>query len=506
MGASRSDHRATSLGSVWCVVPPGTDHVVRRSTRLPFERHIVEAALASLTLATVTLATSLANASPAYHPRASEPGVLPPAWETLACTNCHVSTLGGLECGSYPCFNPFGYQYWSHDRGWAAVSRLDADGDGRTNEREIFVDRTLPGFPEAATDVGCDMTTCALDGSEDCGAGVRCESAHAWHGSATHFAFWFSCASGRAGTLAEGAPDWSRACADVDECVAAPCGAGVCSDTPLGSWTWPGYTCACDAGSGLDGVTCVTAGECTDGSAGCALETECVDPSIALGDALCECRAGTSGDGHASGTGCVDIDECAGSPCANGICHASSLDAWSAPGYDCACHAGFAWDGLACALVDECLAQADECTLLATCGDPSPAAGDYVCTCAPGSVGDGRWSGSGCMPATVDASVYDAARPADAAVVDADGPRDAGVRDVGAYDTGARDVGARDGATLDASAEPLPSASSCACRVGGAASPRGVAALLSVVGLLMLSLRRGFFRPTSRGTSRRPRA
>jgi hypothetical protein len=43
---------------------------------------------------------------------------------------------------------------------------------------------------------------------------------------------------------------------------------------------------------------------------------------------------------------------------------------------------------------DECIS--DPCVTVATCNDPSAAAGNYVCTCPPGYTGNGRDSGTGC--------------------------------------------------------------------------------------------------------------
>ena len=432
-------------------------------------------ALACFAIAAAALVPTPVRANPTRHPRALEPGVLPPSWDSLACITCHVTPLGGDDCGSYPCFNPFGYQYWAHDRGWAAIATLDADGDGRSNEQEVTLDGTLPGFPEAASRVGCDTSTCALAGGQECGSGVCCESAHAMHAFTSHFAFWFSCAPGRAGTLSLDAADWSASCGDVDECASAPCGAGTCASMALAGWARPGYGCTCDAGFGFDGVTCVGAGECSDGSAGCSPGTECIDPSPAPGDASCTCFAGTAGDGRASGTGCSDVDECAASPCTNGLCHALPLDAWRAPGYECLCQEGYAWDSNACALVDECLGQLSDCVVPATCSDPSAAIGDYVCTCETGLVGDGRGSGSGCaapIDAGVDAAAPEDAAPFDAARSDASAAHDAG-HDGGHGDAGF-DAGTRvDAAAIDATVHDATTSidagagasASCACGV-----------------------------------------
>jgi hypothetical protein len=460
-------------------------------------------------LALLVVAPRPARANPWLHPRAATPGVQPPSATSLTCTNCHVSAGGGLECGSFPCFNPFGYAYWSHPGGWADVATLDTDGDGRTNDEEIYTDLTLPGFPEGATSVGCDMTSCASAGTQTCAGGVHCQSSHALHGGAfNHYAFWFTCGAEYDGAPSTSDAEWSLACSDADECAAMPCGPGACHAEPLASWTPPGYGCVCDAGAAFDGLTCTPPSECTT-SAPCVPGATCTDPTPSPADAACACPPGTTGDGLASGSGCADVNECVVGRCRNAICRELPLVGWAAPGYECVCDAGYVSSGGACALDDECLAQLADCVPLALCSDPSAAAGDYACACPSGFVGDGRGSGSGCVdPSAIDAG-FDAAAPdagRDAGLDASSG--DATVRDASRHDASAIDASRHDASRFDASqfdasrfdasepdatSGPAPVAQ-CGCRASRRSSRYALVALLGL-GLV----RRRTRRPAGRG-------
>jgi cysteine-rich repeat protein len=233
-------------------------------------------------------------------------------------------------------------------------------------------------------------------------------------------------------------------CTDINECAANPCGPnGVsCSQTPIGSWSSPGYSCTCATNYGFNGTTCVLTNECTTLPTPCTVGlTTCLDPTPALanGDAQCTCFAGYTGNGRVAGTNCTNINECmtganncsanatcmdtpgsftcacrpgttgngvtctdtnecaAPQPCGvGGSCAQIPLVSWAAPGYNCTCTAGYQNNGTTCVLQNECLANLDDCVARSTCNDPSAAVGDFECPCNAGYTGNGRASGTGC--------------------------------------------------------------------------------------------------------------
>ncbi|MEZ4336852.1 MAG: EGF domain-containing protein [Sandaracinaceae bacterium] len=174
--------------------------------------------------------------------------------------------------------------------------------------------------------------------------------------------------------------------------------AGTCSALVAGSLE------CCGVGYRWNGSTCVLEDPCLAGVDQCVSIATCTDTVGSDPSYTCTCpHAGYTGDGRSPGTGCANIDECASHPCApfgsggsDGMgCTERSLGAWSAPGYTCSCQAGYSSDGTTCVLQNECTAGTDDCHPLAMCVDPSPAMGDFSCTCPSGYVGGGHGAG-GC--------------------------------------------------------------------------------------------------------------
>jgi hypothetical protein len=60
-----------------------------------------------------------------------------------SCKVCHVSASGGGA------LNSFGSDYYEHDNDIEAISKLDSDGDGHNNEKELKVG-TFPGDPDSS--------------------------------------------------------------------------------------------------------------------------------------------------------------------------------------------------------------------------------------------------------------------------------------------------------------------------------------------------------------------
>jgi hypothetical protein len=60
-----------------------------------------------------------------------------------ACQVCHVSSSGGEA------LNSFGTDYSEHDNDIDAISKLDSDDDGHSNEKELKAG-TFPGDPDSS--------------------------------------------------------------------------------------------------------------------------------------------------------------------------------------------------------------------------------------------------------------------------------------------------------------------------------------------------------------------
>ncbi len=67
---------------------------------------------------------------------------LPPSYGS-GCQVCHVSSSGGEALNSY------GSDYSEHDNDIDAISKLDSDDDGHSNEKELRAG-TFPGDPDSS--------------------------------------------------------------------------------------------------------------------------------------------------------------------------------------------------------------------------------------------------------------------------------------------------------------------------------------------------------------------
>ncbi|XP_037123275.1 LOW QUALITY PROTEIN: latent-transforming growth factor beta-binding protein 1-like [Syngnathus acus] len=159
-------------------------------------------------------------------------------------------------------------------------------------------------------------------------------------------------------------------CADIDECVRAPCANGDCQNTP------GGFRCLCRHGYELKNNTCADVDECAQPSQ-CPGQT-CVNSA---GSYRCvSCRPGYV----LSDKQCADVNECEdGALCPGGRCVNTKGS------YKCVdCRQGYrATNGL-CEDVDEC-ANASACEAERVCVNT---AGSFRCDCLPGyrTFGRGR--------------------------------------------------------------------------------------------------------------------
>jgi hypothetical protein len=158
----------------------------------------------------------------------------------------------------------------------------------------------------------------------------------------------------------------ANGCMDIDECMtgAAQCGSLAACANVDGS-----YKCGdCPAGYRENpSGGCADVNECLSENGGCD-SNPMASCNNQMGAAnTCSCPAGYTGNGRGS-EGCVDIDECAPKPCANGGTCANRVNE-----YACTCAVGFS--GPRC-LTDAC--------------NPNPCQTGYTCTRS--------MSGASCRP------------------------------------------------------------------------------------------------------------
>ena len=308
-----------------------------------------------------------------------------------------------------------------------------------------------PGY-EAVSGVGCvDKDECAA-GTDTCGATELCVNNLGSH----------SCVCGD-GAVDVGVKvcqckvgfEFNAAynCVDVDECLKGTktCGDyGTCVNAPgnatctCPSWmvlsagvccpkgaTWVG-ACMCPMGYRTElGVGCVDIDECAEGGCGATEQCEnslggfacgCGEGAVDAGVSVCKCsQKGFVFDEKGD---CVDVDECAASPCGpeqacvnapgSYLCTCTSPkvprgilccppDA-AAGATGCSCPDGTTLDGDECVDVDECATEhpcgdTEVCTNLAgsftcTCGAGAKDVGVAACACAGGFAFD---SGRNCV-------------------------------------------------------------------------------------------------------------
>ena len=212
-------------------------------------------------------------------------------------------------CTDDSCEEPFGCLNYNHQR--------ECDDGNPCTLNDACSIGTCNGAPkrcEAGVDA-CNIGSCDLETGE-CGRAARPD-----------------------GTLC----DDGSSCTESERCEAGSCSAALTTCGPRASActsAQPENQCTCEEGF-VDngGGRCVPENDECGAQSACAPDAECEDPSSAVGDFVCTCKTGFSGDGRS----CAAQDACAGNPCGEGRGSCTS----SAPGaHSCACEPSFIeWKG-----------------------------------------------------------------------------------------------------------------------------------------------------------------
>ncbi|XP_064386442.1 uncharacterized protein LOC135334976 [Halichondria panicea] len=166
-------------------------------------------------------------------------------------------------------------------------------------------------------------------------------------------------------------------CQDLDECAL-----DILNNCPDNSEcnNIPGsFTCTCTTGFIMQGNLCVDINECAQSP--CASIAMCVNTD---GSFTCSCPPGFTGDGST----CTDRNECL-DPSLN-LCTTISTCVNNIGSYSCMCPNGYfsSFDRFGCNDINECLWDIlNDCSSTAEC---SNLPGSFTCSCLPGLIGDGR--------------------------------------------------------------------------------------------------------------------
>ncbi|CBY23583.1 unnamed protein product [Oikopleura dioica] len=214
-------------------------------------------------------------------------------------------------------------------------------------------------------------------------------------------------------------------CEDIDECEdLTNCAESICVNT-IGS-----FNCDCPEGFILLRDNCININECVVSNDLCHIDADCVDNT---GSYDCRCKTGFVGnvtqecldinecdsnficgtvaecvnvagsyicncpDGYENVDGvCIDVNECAYSPC-----DPVAICANSGGSFSCFCPPGYTGDGTCCICedVNECTEDINLCHDVAICTNLD---GEYSCKCPPGYDGDGYFCYEKSVKATFD--------------------------------------------------------------------------------------------------------
>ena len=144
------------------------------------------------------------------------------------------------------------------------------------------------------------------------------------------------------------------------------------------------YTCSCQSGFNVSGLSCSNIDECQTGSHDCASNSSCIDT---VGSYYCTCNQGYSGNG----TICENINECAIGPY---HCPSWSTCIDTEGSYSCMCDSGFRtsynsyYQSNYCYDINECSENLHNCSENAYCHNTH---GSYNCVCQYRFTGNGTF-------------------------------------------------------------------------------------------------------------------
>ncbi|MBL8935664.1 MAG: hypothetical protein JNM69_14000 [Archangium sp.] len=209
----------------------------------------------------------------------------------------------------------------------------------------------------------CNRGTCALLPTDCTSAGASCGPGF-FCDPATR-----TCATGC--RLSTDCPAGATCASGVCTC---PANQRACGQRCVANASTNGVAC-CLPGYAASGSGCVDVDECLLGNGGCSLDATCTNT---VGSRTCACKPGFGGDGLT----CTDLNECASG---NGGCHVSATCTNTPGSHTCACNPGFLGDGLTCS-VDACFTNNGGCSEMAICTNQ---ASGRTCACRAGFTGDG---------------------------------------------------------------------------------------------------------------------
>eukprot|EP00035_Acanthoeca_spectabilis_P021110 m.436374 g.436374 ORF g.436374 m.436374 type:complete len:1646 (-) comp17967_c0_seq1:2147-7084(-) len=273
----------------------------------------------------------------------------------ISCANLDECTLGTDNCDTdATCNNTIGSFTCACNPGYVGSGLDCAD----VNECTLQT-ATCTAIQVCQNTVGsftCGAINECTGGTHNCSVNAACTD------TSTGAGFECACNAGYAGT--------GDVCADVNECLQAPC-TDTCTNTD------GAFTCSCnntgrELVGGPTGVACVEINECARNTDNCDGNAVCTDIP---GSFQCTCIVGYTGDG----VSCTNMNECVMDI---DNCDNQSTCTDTMGSFTCQCNVGWTGNGTACSDIDECaLPSTHTCGGNATCADQD---GSFTCSCDDG--------------------------------------------------------------------------------------------------------------------------